>query len=370
MSNLSPLHVSYSAKHGDGGIAFAIADLLAAQQRAGVYSRWLTADQYNPWYRDQKLYESIANYKPNILHCHGLWRSHTRIASRIAASGTPTLIAPHGMMDSWAMAHASWKKELVWQLWEKKALNSACCLHAVCKAEADAIHERLPHIPVVLIPNGVSIPSILPDLRPKSPWDKIIPSDQKVLLFLGRFHPKKGLEPLMSAWQSVLTEAKRKSWWLVCVGFGDDGKFQSQLENYPIERCLVRGPLFGAEKAAAFRNSTAFILPSFSEGLPMAALEAMSFRLPCLLSSACNLPEAFDCNAALRAEPDASDLIDSLLAIFSQSDADLETMGENSFQLVKTRFDWKTVAKSTTNVYQWMLGKSSPPECLIVPHSK
>ena len=57
MSNLSPLHVSYSAKHGDGGIAFAVADLLAAQQRAGVYSRWLTADQYNPWNRDQKLYE-------------------------------------------------------------------------------------------------------------------------------------------------------------------------------------------------------------------------------------------------------------------------------------------------------------------------
>jgi len=98
----------------------------------------------------------------------------------------------------------------------------------------------------------------------------------------------------------------------------------------------------------------------------MAALEAMSFRLPCLLSSACNLPEAFDCNAALRAEPDASDLIDSLLAIFSQSDSDLENMGENSRQLVKNRFDWATVAKSTTNVYQWMLGQSSPPECLIV----
>ena len=155
----------------------------------------------------------------------------------------------------------------------------------------------------------------------------------------------------------------------MCIGFGDDGKFQSQLENYPIERCLVTGPLFGAEKAAAFRNSTAFILPSFSEGLPMAALEAMSFRLPCLLSSACNLPEAFDCNAALRAEPDASDLIDSLLAIFSQSDSDLENMGENSLQLVKNRFDWITVAKSTTNVYQWMLGYSSPPECLIVPNS-
>ena len=99
----------------------------------------------------------------------------------------------------------------------------------------------------------------------------------------------------------------------------------------------------------------------------MAALEAMSFRLPCLLSSACNLPEAFDCNAALRAEPDASDLIDSLLAIFSQSDSELEHMGDNSFQLVKNRFDWTTISTLTTDVYQWMLGQVSEPECLIVP---
>ena len=99
----------------------------------------------------------------------------------------------------------------------------------------------------------------------------------------------------------------------------------------------------------------------------MAALEAMSFRLPCLLSSACNLPEAFDCNAAIRAEPDASELIDSLLSMFSFSDFDLATMGKNSRKLVKNRFDWRTIASSTTDVYQWMLGKASPPECLIVP---
>ena len=209
-----------------------------------------------------KIIESISNYQPNILHFHGLWRSHTRIASRISASGNSYLDCSTWNDGSWAMAHASWKKELVWQLWEKRALNSAFCLHAVCQAEADAIHARLPYIPVVVIPNGVLSLHFAQALIPKSPWDKIIPiPDQKVLLFLRPFSSQKGLEPLMSAWQSVFPEAKRKSWWLVCIGFGDDGKFQSQLENYPIERCLVRGPLFGAEKAAAFRNSYSLYPP-------------------------------------------------------------------------------------------------------------
>ena len=88
------------------------------------------------------------------------------------------------MMDPWAMAHASWKKELVWQLWEKKALNSAVCLHAVCQSEADAIRAKLPNVPVAVIPNGVSPPLTIEHPLPKSPWSSLIPPDQKILLFL------------------------------------------------------------------------------------------------------------------------------------------------------------------------------------------
>ena len=160
MRSLRPLHISHSVNHGDGGIAFAVSDLLSAQQVNGIYSRWLTADQFDPWRRDHSIYQSIVNSQPNIIHFHGLWRSHTRIASKLARSGYATIIAPHGMLDAWAMAHASWKKELVWQLWEKQALSSASCLHAVSHAEAKSIQARLPGLPVAVIPNGVTVTQV------------------------------------------------------------------------------------------------------------------------------------------------------------------------------------------------------------------
>ena len=63
--------------------------------------------------------------------------------------------------------------------------------------------------------------------------------------------------------------------------------------------CLA-GPQFGDDKAASFARADAFVLPSLSEGLPVAVLEAWSYGLPVLMTEACNLPEGFAAGAALR----------------------------------------------------------------------
>ena len=358
---ITPLHVSHSVHHGDGGIAFAIADLMAAQQKSGTYARWLSSDRYTPLMRDSQLKKAVISSKANVLHVHGLWRSQTRIAAKLLKQSYPLIVAPHGMMDEWAMAHSSWKKEIVWRLWEGNVLSSVKCLHALCNAEASAIHKRLPGQPVAVIPNGVNLPVTHSYPKSLTPWAEEIPDGDKVLLFLGRFHQKKGLEPLMTAWQSVIEQARQSGWWLVFIGFGDDGKFESQLKAFPVERCLAYGALFDEHKVAAFQNASAFILPSYSEGLPMAALEAMSYGLPCLLSSACNLPEAFAVDAALPAEPESSSLIQSLKSFFLLSDSQRLFMGSEGKRLTQQQFHWDKVAEMTIDLYRWVLGEAEVP---------
>ena len=157
----------------------------------------------------------------------------------------------------------------------------------------------------------------------------------------------------------TLEEAKKKGWWLVLIGFGDQGKFVSQLETFPIENCRAYGPVFGKIKQAVFHHSTAFILPSFSEGLPMAALEAMSHHTPCLLSSACNIPEAFNAGAALNAEPEPQQLSSALRRLFALKDDEIDVMAASAYDLVKEKFSWNTVTKLCSEVYSWMLNPSS-----------
>ena len=78
-------------------------------------------------------------------------------------------------------------------------MRSADCLHALCESEAQAIRAYIKNIPVAVIPNGVRMPTLgSDDLNPPI-WQDLVPKGEKVLLFLGRFHQKKGLEPLMTA---------------------------------------------------------------------------------------------------------------------------------------------------------------------------
>ena len=122
---------------------------------------------------------------------------------------------------------------------------------------------------------------------------KKIPKNSNVLLFLGRFHKKKGINELIRAWEIVSQYSYSKNWWICFVGSGNLKILKNLNASSENKRILVSKPVFDLEKEKVFRNSSAFILSSFSEGLPMAVLEAMSYGVPCLISENCNLPETF-----------------------------------------------------------------------------
>jgi poly(glycerol-phosphate) alpha-glucosyltransferase len=270
------------------------------------------------------------------------------------------------MLNPMALAHSRWKKRFVWHLWESRALSSARCLHALCPAEATAIKPLLPGIPIAVIPNGVALPvrasgEQADPAQALLPWQAFIPADEKVLLFLGRFHSGKGITPLLHAWEAVSSEAERQGWWLALVGYGDGGALERQLRCTPVNRCMAFGPAFGKSKQAVLASAGAFILPSQFEALPMAALEAMAHGLPCLLSSACNLPDAFEQAAALRAEPNPESLAMALQQLFGLSESARTAMGESGRTLVAQNYSWTQVAAQTHDLYTWILGGGEQP---------
>lgn len=297
----------------------------------------------------------------DVLHVHGLWMYQSLASLGWARRGGRVMISPHGMLDPWALKPASLAKGAAALFYEGAHLRRAACLHALCDAELKALRAYGISGPVCIVPNAVH----LPDEAPVAPARR--GDGEDVLLFLGRLHPKKGLAPLLQAWAQVAPLSVAHNWRLAIAGW-DEGGYAQQLsqmrDSLALKRVDFIGPQFGAAKSAAFRGASAFILPSFSEGLPMAVLEAWSYGLPVIMSPACNLPQGFAAQAALEASPHPDSIARALRALMSLSTKEREEMGARGRQLVARSFSWGAAAAQMRSVYTWILGGGAPPDCV------
>lgn len=303
---------------------------------------------------------------PDVVHAHGLWTLTSRTSLLYCRSQRrPYVVSPHGMMDPWALRQSRWKKRLAWSVYEKAHLSGASCLHALCTAELEAIRAAGLRNPVCVIPVGVELPAGGPG---PAPWNGKIPPGEKVLFYFGRLHPKKGLKELVTAWTSDRL-SREHGWQLVLAGWdqiGHEPELRAAIAGRPgAGRVHFLGALSEADKVAAFAHCEAFVLPSFSEGLPMVVLEAWTHSRPALLTPACNLPIGFERGAALRIEPNPDAIITGLEKFFSLPDSERQVMGRRGRALIEERFLWPRVAAEFKSVYEWISGQSCQPECVV-----
>ena len=339
-----------------------------------------------------------------IIHTHGIWQypSVAALAWHKKCAG-PYLVSPHGMLDPWALQNSAWKKRSARMLYEGDHLRRAACLRALCVSEARYFRAYGLRNTICVIPNGIDLPRVVetPELMAESSALQRFAAGRKILLYLGRIHPKKGLVNLLKAWAAVQRTGgggQRKEEWVLAIAGWDEGGHEAELKRLagelglafadvreekaesrkqkaesgnpasdlcPPASVLFLGPQFGEEKAACYRGCEAFILPSFSEGLPMAVLEAWAYGKPGLMTLECNLPEGFAAGAALRIEPSAASIAQALEDVFRARPSALRTMGEKGRGLVRDRFTWPKVAAEMKAVYDWVLGSGPKPGCIL-----
>lgn len=302
----------------------------------------------------------LARGDHDVLHLHGIWQLHSREVNRWKRrTGRPVMISPRGMLDPWALKNSAWKKRLVAAWFENRNLREADCLHALNRSEARAMRAYGLTNPIAVIPNATDTPDNL-QRRDRT--------GRKTLLFLGRIHPKKGLSELVDAWAlACAREPELADHWQLVIAGWDDGGHAGPLARRIAERGVedsvtLPGPAFGEAKDAMLRDADAFILPSFSEGLPMSVLEAWAYELPVLMTSECNLPEGFARDAAIEIVTDPSALASSLVSALCERD--LAPLGEAGRRLVEERFSWPRVAREHLAVYRWMIEGGEAPACV------
>jgi glycosyltransferase involved in cell wall biosynthesis len=134
------------------------------------------------------------------------------------------------------------------------------------------IDSRLSPSKVIAVRGGVDVetPSSIPEPKEKR-FDAV---------FIGRFHPQKGVLELIDIWSYVVQ--RKKDARLAIIGVGDlERELREKIQMYGLEDNVVLfGFKDGVEKLKIFKDSRIVVHPAIYDSGGMAACEAMACGLP------------------------------------------------------------------------------------------
>jgi glycosyltransferase involved in cell wall biosynthesis len=303
----------------------------------------------------KSLYDQVALHadSADMMIARGQWRPHNWAVRKIGVKkAIPYLLFPDGTLDPWAWQHRKLKKQLFWTLIERKNYRHAACVIAMHTIEIQQVLDKISGVRVEPVPSGVYLPN------EKAPLDKVsvqqlVPGleEKDWIISMARIDPKKGIDVLIKGFARFSQQYPHIR--LVIAGEGDPDYVQqlhTLADSHGIaDKLLWPGLVKDELKDGLLRYATVFTLTSHSEGLPTGALEALSYRLPVIVTPYCNFPEIETFDAGLIIEPDPDQVTEALEMLFT----DLErsrSMGQNGYRLVADHYSWSSVADRILNI--------------------
>lgn len=366
------IHVVAGLWKDTGGPAEVIPNLCMAQAEAGMDVTLVSIDGNNAVQLEAlsqstanlvlvKAVDNIIRYapdlhsviadlgEPDIIHNHGHWLYPNWCASKIARQKNKVLVTtPHGTLVPGMLQRARFKKQIAWGLFDRHLISSANAIHALSEAERDAMSIKIGPAAgkCIVIPNGVHTGSMH---RAEARRD-----DDRVLLFLSRLAPIKGVMQLVRAW--YLVQASLPNWRLKMVGPVDE-VIRHELAKFDLEevRIDVVGPVYGDDRWAHYDDADAFVLPTLGEGLPTVLLEAAAHGLAIITTQEANFPALVDAGACRLTKPTVPDLAQDLEQFLSASEVERSVLASRAHRLIADQFSWSKIGQIWGDQYAALL---------------
>lgn len=294
----------------------------------------------------QWLHTHVSAY--DVVHLHNVFTYPGWATDRACQRHrTPLIRTPHGMLAPYAMAHKLLKKRLFLDLVERPIFARTRLVQALTQQEALELRDLGITAPIQVIPNGID-PYILRSPPDREPFWQAFPSlrKQRLILFLARLDPLKGLDLLAEAFGTIHQDCPDAH--LVIAG--------ADLVNYRprIEAILqaagchhaatFTGLLQGELKRSALAAAEVFVSPSRTEGFSLSVVEALGAGLPAVITTGCHFQEAATANVALEVPIQAEAIAQGILQCLHHPDWAKE-MGDRASHFIRQRYTWDTIAK-------------------------
>ncbi|WP_445371849.1 glycosyltransferase [Methylomonas sp. HW2-6] len=286
----------------------------------------------------------------------GLWQYHGFAVRNILTNkNVPYFVFTHGMLDPWfkrryPLKHL--KKWLYWPWAEYLVLRDAEKVLFTCQEEKILARQSfwLYRCNEQVVNFGTLGHQGSADEQ-RQLFLNQFPSlaGKRFLLFLSRIHPKKGIDLLIEAFAQVCGSDSELE--LVIAGPDQVGwgiELNSLAEKLDITHKITwTGMLSGDLKWGAYLSAEAFILPSHQENFGIVVAEAMSCRLPVLISNKVNIWHEIKQDQAGLVVDDTLPGCVKLISDWQSLDNDAKSsMRENAFRCFIERFEITKAANS------------------------
>jgi glycosyltransferase involved in cell wall biosynthesis len=382
------LHVIASIRAAGGGPAEAVRSLSAVHQRAGHSVEVASLDdpadtevrnfplRLHALGPARSTYSFVAGYVPwlwrnrgrfDAVIVNGLWQYHSFGTWRaLHRTETPYYVFPHGMLDPWfkrsfPLKHL--KKLLYWPWADYRVLRDARAVLFTCEEEKLLAPQSFALYRARSVVTGLGTTSPPPDVDAATFLDRYPElRGKRLLLFMGRLHPKKGCDLLLEAYAATL--AKDPAWRLVFAG-PDAVHWQQELAARAhasgiTEQIVWTGMLRDSVKWSAFAAAEVFALPSHQENFGIAVAESLACGVPVLISNAVNIWREIEAANAGLVAADTVEGTTSLLAQWQQlPEAKRAAMRRNAYECFEQHFDIEYSAARLLQVLQQTTAKQN-----------
>jgi len=365
------LQVTESHAKADGGVTTVVNDLTHHIGELGVYSCVLAATDIEepvPINVDfikmglrcnamsalfsteikEDVRQIIIDKQINVIHIHGIWMPLHVIASRVAKEmNIPFIVTAHGMLEPWLWTGKGWKgwlkKKIYFSTVVYPAYKYADRIHAITPQESEGLNQLFSSNKIICVPNAI-------DLTKQG--DAILASHEKIIFFIGRITPIKGVSLLIEAFSNADLPS---DWMLVIAGPEEVPEYMIELRELVREKKLASrvqfiGSVYAEEKESWYQRAWVTVVPSYSEVISMVNLESAMLQCPSITTTTTGLWD-WEEGGGLLINPDVVELTSALRKVVEWNDDERFQRGKKSYELVSEKYSWDVVGKQWVNLY-------------------
>ena len=308
------------------------------------------------------LWEHAQDY--DIAHVHALFSPVSSLAATVLRQrGVPYLMRPLGTLDPADLRKKRQVKKLYAAVLERPNLAGAAAIHFTSAQEAHVSERFGTETPGIVLPLGVVPPP--PATTQIDVHEQFqIPRDRPLLLFMSRLDPKKGIDLLLPALETLRHEGL--NFHLVMCGANPQDREYERSVHQRVEQSALRshatltGFVSGDLKAALLQAADLFVLPSYYENFGIAVAEAMLAGLPVVISDQVHIWDTIQQSASgWICECDAASLTQQLKDALKSPD-ERTRRGQNAQHCAKHEYSWDAIAERAIVIYHDICSNQEP----------